>query len=95
MLLLNKILNIVHEDIFLCTALLVTRTVLKITQIFGCAQESLNCSFGKLEPIFLPPHAVSIPRTQVRSFKEHQTTKMTGISVSQLIQKKKILQHRS
>lgn len=27
--------------------------------------EMLTCFFGKLEPIFLPPHAVSIPRTQI------------------------------
>lgn len=24
-----------------------------------------ECSFGALEPIFLPPHAVSVPRTEV------------------------------
>ncbi|XP_066584686.1 diacylglycerol kinase theta [Prorops nasuta] len=26
---------------------------------------ALECSFGNLEPIYLPPHAVSIPRTEV------------------------------
>ncbi|XP_023323725.1 diacylglycerol kinase theta [Eurytemora carolleeae] len=29
------------------------------------SEEMLTCCFGKLEPIFLPPHAVSIPRTQM------------------------------
>jgi diacylglycerol kinase (ATP) len=24
-----------------------------------------ECTFGNLEPIYLPPHAVSIPRTEV------------------------------
>jgi len=28
------------------------------------SREMQGCNFGKLEPIFLPPHAVSIPRTQ-------------------------------
>ena len=46
---------------------------------FWCAQESLNCSFGKLEPIFLPPHAVSIPRTQVKASLEHSRQTDTNI----------------
>lgn len=32
----------------------------------GCrAYISSDCTFGILQPIYLPPHAVSIPRTEV------------------------------
>lgn len=32
----------------------------------GCrAYISSDCTFGVLQPIYLPPHAVSIPRTEV------------------------------
>lgn len=32
----------------------------------GCHRSIVSeCKFGNLEPIYLPPHAVSIPRTEV------------------------------
>lgn len=32
----------------------------------GCHRSiTTDCKFGNLEPIYLPPHAVSIPRTEV------------------------------
>ncbi|XP_075238198.1 diacylglycerol kinase theta [Lycorma delicatula] len=37
-----------------------------ITSHAGCRKQIPNeCNFGVLEPIYLPPHAVSIPRTEV------------------------------
>ena len=65
----NELLNIFNHQIFN-----VSMTIIQgyrcewcgFTTHGGCrVYVPMECTFGMLQPIYLPPHAVSIPRTEV------------------------------